>query len=431
MCDILVANREITAEGNTIFGKNSDRSCNEPQYFVFIPSTDHGEEEVRCTYIPVKQVKHTKALLLSKPSWIWGAEMGVNEDGVCIGNEAVYSKETKKEPALLGMDLLRLGLERGATAKEALGVITDLLEQYGQGGNGSFDGEFYYDNSFVIADHEETWYLETAGKYWGAKKVRKALAASNHMMLGTPYFMHMETVTHAKEAGYDTQAPFDFAGCYMDWDRPNNISGFIRSSLGRHMLELPGTSFKVEDMMRGLRSHSTEDPWRKGDVSICKHAVGPSSESSSTNSFIAVLKPEELCMWGTGMSTPCMAPFQPFWLDAFSGKLVYAYEDQEKAMERWLKLEGLNRAMISGRIDEEGYRKELQVLQSSWILEAGKVPVSGRQKLCEDIAGQAEEFTDRWLLEAGGKQEIYTDTKIQEYWNRKNAVLGKDRRITY
>lgn len=136
-------------------------------------------------------------------------------------------------------------------------------------------------------------------------------------------------------------------------------------------------------------------------------------------------------MWGTGMSTPCMAPFQPFWLDAFSGKLVYAYEDQEKAMERWLKLEGLNRAMISGRIDEEGYRKELQVLQSSWILEAGKVPVSGRQKLCEDIAGQAEEFTDRWLLEAGGKQEIYTDTKIQEYWNRKNAALGKDRRITY
>ena len=53
---------------------------------------------------------HTHAVILSKPAWMWGAEMGANEHGVCIGNEAVWTKlngpEDEKEK-LLGMDLLR------------------------------------------------------------------------------------------------------------------------------------------------------------------------------------------------------------------------------------------------------------------------------------------------------------------------------------
>ena len=49
-------------------------------------------------------------MILSKPSWMWGAEMGANEHGVCIGNEAVWTKaldENDKTEKLLGMDLVR------------------------------------------------------------------------------------------------------------------------------------------------------------------------------------------------------------------------------------------------------------------------------------------------------------------------------------
>ena len=65
----------------------------------------------KCTYIEVPQVTKTFATILSKPDWMWGAEMGVNEMGVAIGNEAVWNrlsdKETDLVPRLLGMDLLR------------------------------------------------------------------------------------------------------------------------------------------------------------------------------------------------------------------------------------------------------------------------------------------------------------------------------------
>lgn len=39
---------------------------------------------------------------------MWGAEMGANEHGVCIANEAINAREPAAETeALLGMDLVR------------------------------------------------------------------------------------------------------------------------------------------------------------------------------------------------------------------------------------------------------------------------------------------------------------------------------------
>lgn len=107
---------------------------------------------------------------------MWGAEMGANEAGVVIGNEAVWNRlsdpEVDLQPRLLGMDLLRLGLERGRSASQALDVIVDLLEQHGQGGPCSdIYQDLYYHNSFLIADSEEAWILETAGSLWAAERV--------------------------------------------------------------------------------------------------------------------------------------------------------------------------------------------------------------------------------------------------------------------
>jgi len=136
MCDTFIAMHNVTSDGSVIFGKNSDREPNEAQILEFHPSQDYSEnEKIRCTYLEIPQVKQTHAVLLCRPFWMWGSEMGANEKGVVIGNEAVWTRMPLiRNGGLTGMDILRLALERSLTAAKALETIIQLLADHEQGG---------------------------------------------------------------------------------------------------------------------------------------------------------------------------------------------------------------------------------------------------------------------------------------------------------
>ena len=182
---------------------------------------EYGEGSVlKCQYIEIPQSRKTHAVILSRPAWLWGAEMGANEHGVCIGNEAVHSRLSREcddgVSRLLGMDLVRLGLERGATAKEALDVMTILLEKFGQGGSCEEGGDWCYENGFLICDASEAYVLETAGvHYWAAERVApgKRRNISNGLSIRAPSSTHpkLKDVCLSKK-WWDGQADFDWKG---------------------------------------------------------------------------------------------------------------------------------------------------------------------------------------------------------------------------
>ncbi|MEY3587443.1 MAG: hypothetical protein RJA47_39, partial [Actinomycetota bacterium] len=138
MCDCLVALRANTRDGVTLFAKNSDRPATERQDFVWNPSrVDEGP--VRTTYTEIEPHDGpTIACAMSVPTWCWGAEHGVNEAGVAIGNETIYTTDDPRRvpDALICMDIVRIVLERCGTADEAVVMIRDMIARHGQGGSG-------------------------------------------------------------------------------------------------------------------------------------------------------------------------------------------------------------------------------------------------------------------------------------------------------
>ncbi|MGE5453933.1 MAG: C69 family dipeptidase, partial [Methylocystaceae bacterium] len=219
MCDTMVVLGNSTFDGQVLFAKNSDRHPNEPHIIIQQPRQQHSiSSKVRCTYIEVDQAPTTYAVLLLKPSWIWGCEMGANEYGLNIGNEAVFTREPVADTGLTGMDMIRLALERCRTSEEALEYMIELLSRYGQGGNCGYGRRFLYHNSFLLADPTSAWVLETAGEYWAAARVHDFRAISNCLSLGQDFDRaHPQLVEHAIQKGWcRSSQDFHFARCYTN-----------------------------------------------------------------------------------------------------------------------------------------------------------------------------------------------------------------------
>nr|XP_002712343.1 secernin-3 isoform X2 [Oryctolagus cuniculus] len=305
-CDTFVALPPATVGNRIIFGKNSDRLCDEVQEVIYFPSAVHNlGEHLKCTYIEIDQVPETYAVVLSRPAWLWGAEMGANEHGVCIGNEAVWGREAVcDEEALLGMDLVRLGLERADTAEKALNVIVDLLEKYGQGGNCT-EGtmEFSYHNSFLIADRTEAWILETAGRYWAAEKVQGVRNISNQLSITTKINReHPDMKNYAKQKSWwDGKKEFDFAAVYSYLDTAKMMTSSNRYCEGYKLLNKHKGNITFETMMEILRDKPS--------------GINMEGEFMTTASMVSVLPqdPRLPCIhFFTGTPDPERSVFKPF-----------------------------------------------------------------------------------------------------------------------
>lgn len=107
MRDTLVA----LEDGAVWLAKNPDREPAEPQRVERVAAVqgDAGDT-LACSHIRIAQVPDRRAAILCRPVWCWGAGMGVNDAGVAIGNEAIFSRRKNRQPGLLGMVLLRPGL---------------------------------------------------------------------------------------------------------------------------------------------------------------------------------------------------------------------------------------------------------------------------------------------------------------------------------
>ncbi len=357
MCDTLVALGGATASGGVLFAKNSDRERNEAQFLEISPrrSSEPGAM-LKATYIAIPEARKTHACLLSRPFWMWGAEMGANEHGLIIGNEAVHATlPANRRRALIGMDLVRLGLERAASAAEAVEVITGLLETHGQGGDCGHLHRFYYNNSFIISDAREAYVLETVGRWWVVKQVAGARSLSNALSIGGDYDRASPALqTHAGQEGWlGADGRFDFAGRLIDLDRDAVSRGRDRCARGQTLLDRKAGKLTAADMMAILRDHGApaerDAAWSPDQTegrTICMHAGEGLRRSQSVGSMVSERIGARTVHWMTASSAPCLSIFKPLLFETGLPDQGARPADRADASSRWWRHEALHRTAL-------------------------------------------------------------------------------------
>ncbi len=388
MCDTIV----VVQDGRVLFAKNSDRDPNEAQALEWHPRAEHAAgAELRCTWITIPQAPLTHAVLISRPFWMWGAEMGTNEHGVVIGNEAVFTDRPYAPTGLTGMDLLRLALERADTARAAAQTIVALLERHGQGGGcGHENRAFTYHNSFLLADPSGAFVLETAGQESALERVASGVRTiSNGLTIP------------------------GFAERHSDRLR----TGFSRCRTRRRLTtEGASRSHTVVDLFSVLRSHG-ERPWPRYSAANgamaapCMHAGGLITTSQSTASWASELTAERFQHWATATSAPCVSLFKPVRVE--QPLALRAPDDRFDERTVWWRHERLHRMAMRdpGRI---AFLPERDVIERRWLAEP---PPS------EAAFAQEQEAVERWTRELGSVAEA-RPWWVRRYWEQRNRRAG-------
>src|SRR5262245_31226557 len=351
-CDTLVALGAATREGSTLFAKNSDRPPRECQRVVKLPAARHVRgDRVRCQYLEIEQVPETAAVLGTQPWWLWGLEQGVNEHRVAIGNETVFAREALGSSGLLGMDLVRLGLERARSATEAVDVITGLLEGYGQGGSGHVHLEWPYHNSFLVADPREAWIVETSDHHWVARRVERVGNISNGLAVGRDWERGAPDVTEfAVARGWwpADRGRVDFAAAYADdTGVPPNLCVERRRRAAALLAEGAPGGLTAASMRAILRDHyesgTVHRPRPVDDphfFSLCMHA---DPLDNTTAALVARLPadPEIPAATWVCLGNPCTGAFVPCYPEASVPEVLSRGGGEPDPASPWWRMRAL------------------------------------------------------------------------------------------
>ena len=411
MCDTFVYRRETSSGSIIRFGKNSDREPNEAHEVIFQKGRTFSQgERVRCTYIDIPQVEKTHDVILCKPVWMWGAEMGVNRHGLVIGNEALFTKGgAPKKPALTGMDLLRLALERSTSAAEAVECITGLLETYGQGGNCGFSHPFFYNNSFLIADRKETWILKTIGRDWAIKRFDGPVAISNGLTLHRDWDNASHGFSGVKDLAAEKSDPLITRFSMAAHRRACTLDGMQQLNP-----ESPVTGiFKI------LRAHGDSTKWPDDSWTantVCMHAgFGPVRINQTTGSLVVDLSNGRLDVWITGTSLPCLSLFRPVHFGDFTGDTVISSEDD------WREREIFNRNAI---FCSQDFVNEFQGLRDQLQERFARIPGGADDRQLTWFDQQCRRETDgfyrRWTEKAEDTPKAGGHLLLKSTWRKFN-----------
>ncbi len=313
-------------------------------------------------------------MLGSGPFWVWGLEHGVNEHGVVIGNEAIFTHEELElgSAGLLGMDLVRLGLERAASAADAVEVICALIECFGQGGRGFLRQNLGYSNGFLIADPHEAWSLQTSSRRWAVRRVRQLETLSNHPSIGHDWDrLSHDARSFAVERGWwpEEEASFDFEHAYRSTRLLSASFSDGRLGRSRALLEARSGRLAEADFFGLFRDHGGANPLPLGKApadasytTLCPHN---DVQETATASLVVAL--DRRVRW-FALGAPCTGVYLPLYLEGHVPAPLQRADAEPDAGSAWWTFHRLQAAVEADfERRQPRVRESFDALEAEWL----------------------------------------------------------------
>jgi len=410
-CDTMVALAGVTRHGQTLFAKNSDRPADECQPLVQRERGTHPSGELTGTqFVEVPEVGVTHRHVGSRPHWCWGYEHGFNEHQVVIGNEALPSKlEPSQKPRLIGMEILRLGLERARSASEAVDVMADAIERHGQGEFANSANVGTYDNGYIVADRHDAFVVETAGHQWAVKQVEAAVGISNvySIELGWDRISPDARAFAVKQGWWaSTEDSLNFGEAFAKSSRKEG-SGAMRRARSCAVLSQRSGSLDAPTMMSLLCDHSDgtspEEPFQteiRPGSGICVHCPEDGRGGNTAASLVADLCADgsRLPVYWCSLYSPCVGLFFPVFIEGHLPEILSvggATPDGRSPWWMFHRLSRLARSEPATRIPT--VRGAWAPLQEELLASAYGVAADGRRLLDDGRHEEAEQLLTRHM----------------------------------
>ncbi len=424
MCDSFVALPHATLTGTTLAAKNADCEINEAQAVLRLPRRCYPEgATLRTTHIVIPQARQTHEVIIDKSFWTWGGEIGVNEHGLAVANEAIFSTAEERGDGLFTGDLLRLMLERARTCEEAVEVLTQVLERHGQGGNCELRGNSHFDSSYLVSDAESAVVIETAGRDWAVRPVNEVGSISNAMTIGTDW--QRCSVGADRGNGSSNGKPLDFQARFEDLAKVAAAGSRQRRSVSQSWLEERKGGIDLRAMANLLRQHGEGYDPAEGEVctNICMHAGPyPNRFWQACGAMIMEAAPQGAMAWATATSGTCLSIFKPIYFGVPMADTGPLPRETWTEGALWWRHELLHRrAMADFHTLGTEIRGDFERLEEAFFAEGRNLIAAAAREKTEFMAEcwrRAAEATDRWIAALERRNVTFQDKAFGELWDR-------------
>jgi dipeptidase len=310
-CTTILIGKNLTIDGSIIHAHNEDMGFSAVGRLWHKDAVTHKSNEVlNVPYVTVPQslqsyaywasgnAQATNGLDISKKSKPYDSVLiGMNQWGVTMSCNWMNSKEKERiEKGIRRYAIRQLILERAKTARQAVEIIGEFIDKYGQADWGGL--------TYNLADTSEAWSVETTSNYWVARRVKddEIWAVANRFIIGKDYDLSSKNLIKnvIKQGWYKPKIDGRF-NFYKAYGKPENMNQFYdieRENRVQILIKHKKGRLSAEDLFEVLRDRyegtkkftlpQSEENWR--EISEAKHIPRTIASNLAQSSSVAVLR---------------------------------------------------------------------------------------------------------------------------------------------